>query len=183
MESSKNKLLGLFLITIGAVLVMDYYHIIHFSIWGLWPLILIYIGAKAERDYFQGLTSARSLLSGATLLTYGLYFLASSFLSWGIQDKLWPLYIMGPAIGFLQMAYFNYRPKSNFRTGILMFGFSVVMLVQNFINIKFDLILYVGLIAIGLFMLRSTTEQPYDYDTPESETKTKITNKNDKERY
>lgn len=156
MEESKNRMLGFFLVIIGAVLIMDYYQIISFSIWNLWPLILIYIGAKAERDYFSGRAGGRNLLTGATLLTYGLFFLLGNFTSWGIQGRLWPLYIMGPGIGFLQMAYFGHRPRKNFRTGLLLVGISCLFLIESFIRIEYDLILYVGLIAVGLFMLRKS---------------------------
>lgn len=156
MEESRNKLLGTFLVIIGGVLILDYYHIISFSIWAFWPLILIYIGAKAERDYFSGHASGRNLLTGATLLTYGFFFLIGNFTTWGIQGRLWPIYIMGPAIGFLQMAYFGHRPKKNFRTGILLLAISGFFLLESFIHIKYDLIMFVGLIAVGLFMMRKS---------------------------
>ncbi|MCA0384722.1 MAG: DUF5668 domain-containing protein [Firmicutes bacterium] len=154
MEESRNRLLGFFLVIVGGVLILDYYHIINFNIWDFWPIILIYIGAKAERDYFSGHASGRNLLTGATFLTYGFYFMMSNFTSWGIQGKLWPLYILGPGIGFLQMAYYGHRPRKNFRTGLLLVGISALFLVENFINIQYDLILFVGLIFVGLFMLR-----------------------------
>ena len=120
MEESRNRLLGLFLVIIGGVLILDYYEIIRFNIWDFWPMILIYMGAKSERDYFRGHASGRSLLTGATLLTYGLYFLISNFSLWDFQGRLWPVFILGPALGFLQMAYFGHRPKKNFKTGIVL---------------------------------------------------------------
>jgi hypothetical protein len=156
MNESRNRLLGILLVIAGGILVLDYYHIIHFSFWDFWPLILVYIGAKAERDYFAGSASGRNLLTGATFLTYGLFFLLGNFTTWGIQGKLWPLYILGPAIGFLQMAYYGHRPRSNYRTGFVLSAISLVFLVENFINLNYDLILFVGLIAVGLFMLRKS---------------------------
>ena len=173
MEESRNRLLGLFLVIIGGVLILDYYNIISFNLWDFWPLILIYMGAKAERDYFRGHASGRSLLTGATLLTYGLYFLISAFSIWHIEGNLWPMFILGPALGFLQMAYFGHRPRKNFRTGIILLVISLVFLVQNFINIQFDLMLSVGLVLVGLFMLRKVDPVYSDEKTDDSERYTK----------
>ncbi len=163
MEDSKNRLLGIFLIAIGAVLVMDHYHIIYFNIWDLWPLALVYIGLKAERDYFSGNASGRNLLTGATFLTYGLFFLVSEFTTWNVQGNLWPLYIMGPALGFLQMAYYGHRPRANYRTGMILLGISLLFLVENFVNLNYDLILFVGLIAVGLYLLRKPANSDDGY--------------------
>lgn len=156
MDESRNRLLGFFLVIVGGVLILDYYHIINFSIWNFWPIILLYIGAKAERDYFSGHAGGRNLLTGATLLTYGTFFMIDNFTSWNLQGRLWPIYILGPAIGFLQMAYYGHRPRKNYRTGMLLLGISLFFFIESFINIKYDLVFFVGLIAIGLFMLRKS---------------------------
>ena len=169
MDESRNRLLGIFLVIIGGVLIMDYYHIIRFDIWDFWPLILVYIGAKAERDYFRGHASGRNLLTGATMLTYGLFFLLGNFTTWGIQGKLWPIYILGPAIGFLQMASYGHSPRRNYRTGMMLLAISSVFLIESFIDIKYDLIMFVGLIAVGLFMLRKPSPADPDEKSDDSE--------------
>ena len=169
MDESRNRLLGSFLVIVGGVLILDYYNIINFSIWNFWPMILIYIGAKAERDYFAGHASGRSLLTGATMLTYGLFFMMENFTSWGLQGRLWPIYILGPAIGFLQMAYYGHRPSRNFRTGMLLLAMSLFFFIENFIHIKYDLIFFIGLMAVGLFMLRKSDPIRQDEKSNDSE--------------
>ena len=162
MEDSRNRLLGFFFIIIGAVLILDHYDFISFNIWDLWPLILVYIGAKAERDYFKGHASGRNLLTGTTLIVYGLYFLIDTFSIWSIDFNFWPVFILGPALGFLQMAHFGHSPKHNYRKGFIMLVIAIVFFVNGFVNVQYELILFVGLIIIGLFMLRKPESITYE---------------------
>lgn len=154
MENSRNRLLGFFLIIIGAVLILDHYDFIRFNVWDLWPLMLVYIGAKSERDYFKGQASSRNLLTGATLIVYGLYFLIENFSIWNFDINFWPVFILGPALGFLQMAHYGHSPKRNYKKGFIMLAIAAIFFVNSFINIQFDLVVFGGLIIIGLFMLR-----------------------------
>lgn len=160
----KNKHLGLILILVGGALLLNHYSIISFRIWNLWPLILIYLGLKAERDYFSGLSGSRSLLTGATLTTYGVYFLASGFLSSRLSGVLWPMFILGPALGFLQMAYYGHRPKKNYRTGIILTIISMAFFFDQIAGIRFNIILYIGLIFVGFYLLKNNKKDDYDVD-------------------
>lgn len=164
----KNKHLGIALILIGGIMVMNHYGMISFRVWNLWPLILIYLGLKAERDYFIGYSGSRSLLSGATLTIYGLYFLANGFLSHRVAGLLWPMFILGPALGFLQMAYYGHQPKKNYRVGTILSLISFAFFIDQLSTIRFNVALYFGLIAVGLLLIaknKSPKSDDYEEET------------------
>ncbi|MBE0449241.1 MAG: hypothetical protein IBX70_00215 [Clostridia bacterium] len=153
----KNRFLGAVFIVLGAALILNYYNIISFDIWSLWPVVFIYFGIKAERDYFNGNAGSRNLLLGSILTIYGIYFLSDVFLGYRIMNLLGFLFVLGPAVGFLQMAYYGHRRKSNYRVGVILTVISAFMFVDKLSLIKFDVLIYVAFIFIGLFMMRKNS--------------------------
>ncbi len=160
----KNRTIGLFLIAFGFIMILGYYRIIHFDIWDLWPLLLMYLGVKAERDYFNGYGGSGKLMTGAVLITYSLYFLADNFISSRISNLLWPMLILGPALGFLQKAYFGHNRRKNKRVGTIMLLISGIFFINELVNLRYDLFLYVALVMVGFFMLRKDKYDDGDDD-------------------
>ncbi|MBF4692800.1 LiaI-LiaF-like domain-containing protein [Fusibacter ferrireducens] len=166
---TRNGFLGLIFIILGALLIFDHYHFIHFSIWELWPLIILYMGIQAERKYFNGRGGSKNLLTGATLITYSLIFMISNFASWNYSSRIWPLYIMGPGLGFLQMYYYGHSRKYNFKMGIILVITSSIFLIDTILNIPFDMALYIGLVLFGLYLITKDREDD-DFDEAYDET-------------
>lgn len=149
----KNNHFGLILFLIGILLLINHFHFIHFDVWSLWPLILLYIGIKAERDYFAGYKTSRSLLIGATLTTYSVYFLMEEFVHYSISNMMWPLFILGPALGFLQMAYYGHKQKKNYKRGILLSIIAGAFFFDELLNFRFNVFIAILLIFIGAFFM------------------------------
>ena len=165
---TRNGFLGLIFIVLGALLIFDHYHFIHFSIWELWPLIILYMGIQAERKYFNGYGGSRNLLTGATLITYSLIFMIGNFAPWHYSSEIWPLYIMGPGLGFLQMYYYGHNRKYNFKIGIILVITSVIFLIDSVLNIPFDMVLYIGLVLFGLYLItRDREDDEFDEEFDE----------------
>lgn len=161
---SRNGFLGLIFIVLGALLIFDHYHFISFSIWELWPLIILYMGIKSEQKYFTGHGGSRNLLTGATLITYSLIFMIGNFSFWGISSRIWPLYIMGPGLGFLQMYYYGHNRKHNFKVGIILVITSIIFLIDSILNIPFDMVLYIGLVLFGLYLITRDKDDDFEDD-------------------
>jgi hypothetical protein len=162
---------------------MDYYGLIHFDLDSLWPLILIFLGYRAERDYFNGYAGARHLLLGTTLITYGAYFMLGNLplMPHQFSDKFWPIFIIGPGLGFLQMYYMGHSPKKNLRTGTLLVVIGGIFLIQEFITLHIKLFLYVAVILFGLFLITKgqTNLDESDIDSRRAE----ASQESDDERY
>lgn len=162
--SKNNNHLGLILLLVGGIMLFNYFNFIHFSVWDLWPLILLYFGVKAERDYFAGYKTSKSLMVGAVLITYSVYFLIDGFTSYYFSELFQPLFILGPALGFFQMAYYGHRPKKNYRNGIILSVIAGAIFFDKLIDLKFSIVVAVGLIVIGLFLMFRDRVLPEECD-------------------
>ncbi|MDK2865841.1 MAG: hypothetical protein PWP51_844 [Clostridiales bacterium] len=185
MDRHRHSALGILVVLLGIVLIMDYYGIIHFDIGNLWPLILILVGYRAERDYFNGYAGARHLLLGTTLITYGIYFQLAELplMPYQFEDKFWPIFIIGPGLGFLQMYYMGHRPKKNLRTGTLLVGLGSIFLIQEFMTLHIQLFLYVAVILFGIFLISKGQAQRDDMDIDAKHHEEKSSLDDDGERY
>ncbi len=178
---TRNGFLGLIFILLGALLIFDHYNIIYFDIWELWPLIILYMGIKSEQKYFNGYGGPKNLLTGATLITYSFIFLANNFLYWRISNHIWPLYIMGPGLGFLQMYYYGHNKRHNFKMGITLVTISTIFLIDSMLNIPFDMILYVGLVLFGLYLITKDREEDlYDEEFEDAYERAKDESQNER---
>lgn len=148
-----NSHLGIILLLIGALMLFSHFDFIQFAVWDLWPLILIYLGIKSERDYFSGYKGSRSLLTGAVLTTYGVYFMISNFSHYTVSNLFWPLFILGPALGFLQMAYYGHKPSKNYKRGIILSIIAGAFFFDELLNFKFNIIIAIALIVFGVYLI------------------------------
>lgn len=91
---------GVILALIGLVLLMKVLGVIGASLMSLWPLLLLGLGASCEREgRAHPAARAGSLITGGTLIVYGLMFLACELVGWRLMAYIWPGFLAGPALG------------------------------------------------------------------------------------
>lgn len=94
---------GMIMAIIGLVLLMKALGIIDISLISLWPLLLLGFGLSCEHEgWTHPATSAGSLVTGGTLIVYGLMFMACELMGWRLMAYVWPGFLAGPALGLYQ---------------------------------------------------------------------------------
>lgn len=164
--NTKNRFWGIILIIGGIFLILNHYDIVHFSIWGLWPLILVYLGIKAENEYFKGYGNSGKLMTGPVLILTGSYFLMNNIFPHVFYNLFLPILLSGIALGFLQKAYYGYNRKKNYRFGVVIGIISILMFIEHLSFFDFDLLIYIAFIFIGLFLLKRSH---YEFELDENE--------------
>ena len=101
---------GLIFLSFGLVLLLANFGMINLTWRTFWPFIILAVGLSFELGYFAGGTKQPGLLvPGGILTTISIIFLICTFDGWHQMSLLWPLFILAPAIGLLQLYLFGGR--------------------------------------------------------------------------
>ena len=155
MVKNEVPVFGLVLVILGALLLLVNIGLIHIGVENIWPLFLLGLGLFFVLQFFSGGRKNPGLLvPGGILITISVIFLICVTLGWHWMEKLWPLFILAPAVGLLQLYLFGERERGLFiPIGIL----SVVGLTFLANNLGYHQIWRVFIplfmIMIGLFLL------------------------------
>ncbi|MGB6371156.1 MAG: DUF5668 domain-containing protein [Atribacterota bacterium] len=157
-----NYLFGLFLLSIGVLLILANFGVIEIAWDNLWPLFFLIPGIFFELSYFiyrkddsnrggiEDFPGSSLLILGGIFITYGLLFLFNVIYGWHLMENLWPIFLLGPAIGLLQAYLLGGREKYLLiPVGILGVG-SLFFLINNLFFIDFVLLAGIVLILIGI---------------------------------
>lgn len=124
-----KRVYGLLLIALGIVVLLNRTLLIAVGWRMLWPLFLVIPGLIFEYAYFKTRQNPGLLVPGGVLLTLGSIFMLSGLLGYGILAKLWPLFIMAPAVGLFQLYWFDEKDRALFWVSFGLFAGAGVMLV------------------------------------------------------
>jgi hypothetical protein len=107
---------GALLIVLGLVFAGQTMGFLELSMEELWPIFLLIpaLGFHAAFFVAPGPERAGLLVPGGILLTYGLLFFTCTIFGWELMGTLWPVFILGPAVGLFELYWFGPR-----RAGLL----------------------------------------------------------------
>ena len=148
-----NYLFGLFLLFIGVLLILANFGVIEIVWDNLWPLFLLIPGIVFELSYFIYRKDAGLLVPGGILITYGLLFLVNVIYGWHLMENLWPIFLLGVAIGLLQAYLFGGREKYLLIPVGILGAISLFFLINNLVFIDFRLLAGILLVLIGIWII------------------------------
>ena len=160
-----NYIFGFLLLFIGAILILSNFGVIEIAWDNLWPLFLLIPGILFELSYFtyrkddgsrgsiEDFPGSSLLVLGGILITYGLLFLVNVIYGWHLMENLWPLFLLGVAIGLLQAYLFGGREKYLLIPIGILGVISLFFLINNLIFVNFGLIAGIVLLLIGIWIL------------------------------
>lgn len=160
-NAMKNRgilLIGSVMILIGLVGLLTNFNIVTIN-WGQsWPLSILILGILFELSFFiKGRKDPGLLVPGGILITYGILFYFCSSNGFKLMDTLWPLFLMGPAIGLLQVFFFGNRDKAILIPVGILGSLSVIFLISNLSTMDFGgIILSFVPIIIGIIIILGT---------------------------
>jgi len=157
----KNRgilLIGSAMILIGLVGLLTNFKIVTIN-WGQsWPLSVLIPGILFEINFFiKGRKDLGLLVPGGILITYGILFYVCSIYGFQLMDILWPLFLMGPAIGLFQIYLFGNHDKAVLIPVGILGGLSLIFLISNISTMDFGgIVLSFVPIIVGVILISGT---------------------------
>ena len=160
-----NYLFGLLLLCIGVLLILANFGVIEIVWNNLWPLFLLIPGILLELSYFiyrkddgnrggiGDFPGSSLLVLGGILITYSLLFLVNVSYGWHLMENLWPIFLLGVAIGLLQAYLFGGREKYLLIPVGILGAISLFFLINNLVFIDFRLLAGILLVLIGIWII------------------------------
>ncbi|MCK6562206.1 hypothetical protein HUU39_21275 [candidate division KSB1 bacterium] len=95
-----------------------------------WPLWLIAGGVLFLLPYLSNRRYYGFLMPAAILITQGLLFLYCTWGNrWDHMGSLWPIFILGPGLGFLLMYFLGEHERGLLIPGIILTGMAAIFLI------------------------------------------------------
>lgn len=148
-----NRIIGVVLIVFGGLIALNTLGLTDFGIGDLWPLVLLLPGIGFHVAYFSAPHPSRAglLVPGGVLVTYGLLFFYNQ-IAGGIGG-LWPVFLLGPALGLFELYWFGYRqPALLIPVAVLTF-LGVMFLGVNLLTSAFGGVFGVLLVLLGVYLI------------------------------
>ncbi|MBN2424177.1 MAG: hypothetical protein JXR46_01510 [Calditrichaceae bacterium] len=98
--NNQKKALGLILIFLGIVFLLENLSIIEFDFLRVWPLFVILSGLGFWLGYLVNRQLITFIMPGTLLLIYGFLFFYCGIFGWDMMSYLWPVFLLGPGVGF-----------------------------------------------------------------------------------
>lgn len=154
MSFKKDVKLGLFIIIAGIVILLGKLGVFSFLGRSLWPLVILILGIVLQALYFRRRGQPLLLISGGILTIWGLLFVICNIWGWGLMSSLWPMLIIGIAIGLYEYYKFE-SPRSNLTlwVSIILGLFSLVFILFSLMKTGVIYLIALVLIAIGLWLV------------------------------
>ena len=98
-----DMVIGVGLVILGILFLSENFGYIAFDFQHVWPVFVLLAGVGFWVGYFQDRKNYGLLMPGSILIVYGFLFLYCSIEGWYLMSYWWPVFILGPGIGFFMM--------------------------------------------------------------------------------
>ncbi|MWV45258.1 hypothetical protein GRF59_16680 [Paenibacillus sp. HJL G12] len=153
--SSKNDVrLGLFIVVAGVVILLGKLGVFGFLGRTLWPLAILVVGLLIHLLFFSNRARAYVLIPGGVLAVYGLLFEICNLWGWGLMSYLWPVFLLGFAVGVYEYHLFESpKPEGVLLIALFLGLVSLVLLFFTLLHTGAIYVLAVLLIALGIWFI------------------------------
>ena len=105
---SRNQYsVGILILAAGVVILLGKLGVFSFIGNLFWPLLILIPGVLLHVFFFGRMLPSAVLVPAGILSTYGLLFLFGNIAGWGSMRYLWPIFILGVAIGLYEYFLFD----------------------------------------------------------------------------
>ena len=180
MKKNHNMVLGAVFILVGTLVLLSNLGYLNFSWSYIWPMALLIPGIYMHISFFTGLDKNPGILvPGGILTTYGILFYANVILGWGLMNDLWPVFLIGIALGLLELYIFGGQDKALLIPVAILGGLGLIFLTRSEFLLNKKYIAPAFLIIIGIIILsKGRKEKNYEQNTQDKENKIDETEKN-----
>lgn len=145
-----DMVIGVGLVILGILFLSENIGFISFDFQNVWPVFVILAGAGFWVGYFQDRKNYGLLMPATILVVYGLLFLYCSLEGWYLMSHWWPVFILGPGIGFFMMYLLGEKEKGMLVPAFILCGIAILFMISHS---GFWRYWPVALIIIGLILI------------------------------
>jgi hypothetical protein len=154
MNSRKERMIGVGIVAAGLIILFGKLGAFSFLGRTFWPLLILIPGIILHAMYMMRKVSPFMLLPAGILTVYGFLFSLCNTWGWHLMAYLWPLLLLGVAIGLWEYAINDLSLSRNVYTGGVILGLvSVILLMISLLRTGIIYIIAVLLIGVGIWLL------------------------------
>ena len=124
-----DMVIGVGLVILGILFLSENFGYLSFDFQNVWPVFVLLAGVGFWIGFYQDRKNYGLLMPGSILIIYGILFLYSSVEGWYLMSYWWPIFILGPGIGFFMMYIFGEKEKGMLIPASILTGISVLFLI------------------------------------------------------
>ncbi len=147
-DNSKKTSMGLFLIILGAFLIAVQGDFVNWE--NAWPYTLIIPGILFFLGYLINKDNYGVLMPATILTIIGILFIYMISAGWYNMERLWPVFILAPGIGFFAMYFASGLKRSYWLPGSILFAVAFVCFAEVWSYFRYWSVI---LIIIGIFLV------------------------------
>lgn len=152
----KNKsaiIWGVLLIAVGVLLVLGQVGVLNIT-GRMVPALAFLVLALGFHlaFFFSGFKNPGLLVPGGILLVYGILFFVCAAQGYQWMEKLWPLYILGPALGLFEMYAFSKGRVGSMIPVFILTAIGGAFLLRSFTDFSGYLVIGAALVILGLVL-------------------------------
>lgn len=149
-----RPVMGFILVLIGAAVILNRINLNIVPVHLYWPLWLLIPGIGFQIGFFVRPHVGRAglLMPGGILTVLGIVFFLERLPSFG-HFVLWPLILLAPATGFLEMYFFGRRAWRHLLAGGLLLLVAAVAYINLFVMQSGAVLLGAAFVVIGIYVI------------------------------
>ena len=150
----KQSAVGLAILAAGIVILLGKLGVFAFIGSVFWPLFVLVPGILLHVLFFgRMLPNAAALVPAGLLTVYGLLFFFCNLAGWGTLAYLWPVFLLGPAVGLYEYSLFGTDRSGRLQTAALaLAALAGLLLLLSLLWTWGVYIIAIGLIAAGAWL-------------------------------
>lgn len=150
--SKNQQMVGILFIIAGLFFLLAKMNLFPFSIADLWPLFILIPGIAFNLFGFLNRTPGLHV-PGGILTTIGLLFLFTELFGYGWMEHLWPIFIIAPGVGLLELYLFGERESGLLIPVFILFTIGGTFLFFTLFSTFIPYLVALLLILLGLYMI------------------------------
>ncbi|WP_339797975.1 hypothetical protein MKY19_23210 [Paenibacillus sp. FSL R5-0744] len=153
--SSKNDMrLGIFIVVAGVLILFGKLGVFGFLGRALWPLVILLPGLVLHMLFFSRRASATVLIPAGILTVYGLLFGLCNIWGWGLMKYLWPVLLLGIAVGLYEYSINSPRRSGGLSAIAVILGvLSIALCIFSLMGTGVIYLIGIVFIAAGIWLI------------------------------
>jgi hypothetical protein len=153
---TSDMVIGVGLIILGILFLFENFGYIAFDFADVWPVFVIMAGAGFWIGFIQDKKNYGLVMPGTILIIYGLMFFYCSVEGWYYMTYLWPVFIIGPGIGFFMMYLLGQREKGMLVPASILTGLGLLFMLSKTGIMRYwpVILIIVGIVLIVRYQMK-----------------------------
>jgi hypothetical protein len=154
-----DLVIGFGLVILGIIFLSENFGFIDIDFRDIWPLIIVLGGLGFWFGFFKDKNNYGLIMPGTIFIVYGLMFWYCTIQSWDYMQILWPVFLIGPGLGFYLMYLFGEREKGLLIPATILSSIGVLFIFSHTGIFRFWPVLLILFGFILIFRYRKSVKE------------------------